>query len=62
MADNDPILTPRSLGFFSEWFVQVDWPGGHQDKVHGFKNEAHARGWIEHESRAWISKMRGPRG
>ena len=61
MSDNDPIMTPRSGGFFSEWYVQVVWPGGHTEKVQSFKDEAHARGWIEHESKAWIAKVRGPR-
>lgn len=61
MAENDPIMTPRPSGFFSEWYVQVDWPGGHREKVQAFRDEAHARGWIEHESQAWIAKMRGPR-
>jgi hypothetical protein len=49
------------MGFFSEWYVQVVWPSGYKEKVNGFKNEAHAKGWIEHESQKWIDEKRGPR-
>ncbi len=61
MTDSKPKMTPRPLGFFSDWYVQVDWPSGHSERVTGFTSERHARGWIEHESEAWIDKMRGPR-
>jgi hypothetical protein len=57
----EPIMTPKAGGFFSEWSVEIVWPSGHKDKVTGFKNEAHARGWIAHESKAWIAEMRAPR-
>src|SRR5581483_4579044 len=62
MTDQDPKLEPRPLSqFFSDWCVQVTWPSGHTERVTGFRNEAHARGWIEHDSKAWIAKARGPR-
>lgn len=62
MADADPIFKPRPLSsFFSDWCVDVVWPGGHRETINGFRSEAHAKGWIEHESRAWIDKARGPR-
>ena len=48
MAD-EPIMTPKAGGFFSEWSVEVVWSSGHKDKVTGFRDEAHARGWIAHE-------------
>jgi hypothetical protein len=56
-----PTLEPRQMGIFSEWYVLVTWPSGHTDRVQSFKNEAHARGWIEHESAGWIADKRGPR-
>jgi hypothetical protein len=61
MLEDDPKMVPRSLGFFSEWVVEVTWPSGHKDTVQSFKSEAHALGWIKHESAAWIGKARGPR-
>jgi hypothetical protein len=61
MADNDPKMTPRQFGIFSEWFVEVTWPSGHKDRVSAFKSEAHARGWIEKDSKGWIADMRDPR-
>jgi len=51
-----PTMTPHQLPTFSEWCVQVVWPNGREKRVNGFENEAHARGWIEHESQAWIAK------
>jgi hypothetical protein len=58
---DQPTMTPKPLAFFSEWCVEIAWPSGHKEKVNGFKNEAHAKGWIEHESAAWMDKVRGPR-
>ena len=46
---------------FSEWYVQVTWPSGHTERVQAFKSEAHARGWIEKESAAWLDESRSPR-
>lgn len=60
MTPSDPIMTPRQLGFFSEWYVEVVWPNGYKQKVNGFRDEAHARGWIAQESKAWIIQTRGP--
>ena len=54
-------MTPKAGGFFSEWSVEIIWPSGHKDKVTGFRDEAHARGWIAQESKAWIAEMRAPR-
>ena len=54
-------MTPKAGGFFSEWSVQIVWPSGHKDKVTGFRDEAHAKGWIAHESKAWVAQMRAPR-
>jgi hypothetical protein len=61
MTDADPIMEPRPLSIFSEWYVHIVWPSGHEERVDGFRNEAHARGWIAQESKAWIAKARGPR-
>jgi hypothetical protein len=61
MLEDDPKMTPRSIGFFSEWVVDVTWPSGHKEIVQAFKNEAHALGWIRTEGPAWIAKARGPR-
>jgi hypothetical protein len=64
MSDDDshkPTFTPKSMGFFSEWYVHVVWRSGYTENVNGFKSEAHARGWIEHESEKWIDEKRGPR-
>jgi len=58
---DEPIMTPKAGGFFSEWSVQIVWPSGHKDKVTGFRDEAHAKGWIAHESKAWVAQMRAPR-
>ena len=62
MTQADPKFIPRPMGFFSEWYVQVVWPNGYKQKVHGFRNEAHARGWIAQEAKAWIIQARGPTG
>jgi hypothetical protein len=59
--NHKPTFTPKSMGFFSEWTVQVEWPSGYKEVVNGFKNEAHAKGWIQHESEKWIDEKRGPR-
>jgi len=61
MSDNIPTLTPKQMGFFSEWYVQIVWPDGRKKRVDGFSSEAHARGWIEHESRAYIADLTAPR-
>jgi len=61
MADTDPTLEPHPFGLFSEWYVLVTWPSGHTERVQAFKSEAHARGWIASESKAWIAEARGPR-
>jgi hypothetical protein len=61
MADVTPKMEPRSFGLFSEWYVLVTWPSGHTEKVHAFKSEAHARGWIDKDSAAWLDEKRGPR-
>lgn len=61
MTDERPTMTPRQMGFFSDWYVQVVWPSGAKDRVDGFASEAHARGWIEHESAAWIDRATRPR-
>jgi hypothetical protein len=53
-------MTPRQLSFFSEWFVEVVWPNGAKQRVHGFSSEAHARGWIAHESASWLVNVRHP--
>ena len=62
MTAAQPIMTPRPLSIFSEWYVQVVWPDGKSEQVHGFTNEAHARGWIAQESEAWIAKARSAPG
>jgi hypothetical protein len=61
MADTEPKMEPRPLGIFSEWYVLVTWPSGHTERVQAFSSEAHARGWIATESKAWIDGARGPR-
>jgi hypothetical protein len=61
MSDDVPTMTPHSIGFFSEWYVLIAWPSGYKEKLHGFKNEAHARGWIAKDSAAWLDEKRGPR-
>jgi hypothetical protein len=55
MSDNVPTMTPRQFDFFSEWSVVIVWPNGRKQKVNGFTTEAHARGWIEHESAEWLA-------
>ena len=62
MTQSEPIFTPRPMGFFAEWYVQVVWPNGYKQKVNGFRDEAHARGWIAHESKDWVIQQRGPTG
>jgi hypothetical protein len=62
MTQSDPIMRPRPLGFFSEWCVEVVWPNGYKQTVHGFRDEAHARGWMAQESKAWVIQARGPTG
>jgi hypothetical protein len=56
-----PKMEPKAFGMFSEWYVQVTWPSGHKERVQAFTSEAHARGWIEKESEAWLAESRGPR-
>ena len=58
MSDLKPTMEARSLGFFSEWYVMITWPTGHKKRVDGFKNEAHARGWIEHESAVFLANAK----
>jgi hypothetical protein len=57
-----PTMTPRQMNMFSDWYVVVVWPDGHKQQVNGFKDERHARGWIEHESQAWLAKAARPGG
>ena len=59
-ASPTPTMTPRQLKFFSEWYVVVAWPDGREQRVNGFDSEAHARGWIDQESEAWIANARRP--
>jgi hypothetical protein len=61
MTDIRPTMTPKPLGFFSEWYVQIVWPSGRKEQVHTFTSEAHARGWIESQSEEWIARALGPR-
>ena len=58
MSDDKPVMIPRQMAFFSDWYVQIVWPSGRKERVDGFSSEAHARGWIEHESRAWLDTPR----
>lgn len=51
-----PRMEPRAVGFFSDWYVLVTWPNGEKQKVAGFTSEAHARGWIEHDSKTWLAQ------
>ena len=60
MSDVIPKMEPRQLGFFSEWFVLITWPDGRKQRVDGFSTEAHARGWMEHESAAWLASPKEP--
>jgi len=55
MSNSAPTLTPRQLGFFSDWKVLVVWPNGLKQQINGFTSEAHARGWITHNSSDWIA-------
>jgi NTP pyrophosphatase (non-canonical NTP hydrolase) len=54
MSNSTPTLTPRQLGFFSDWKVLVVWPNGLKQQINGFTSEAHAQGWITHNSSDWI--------
>jgi NTP pyrophosphatase (non-canonical NTP hydrolase) len=54
MTGDAPTMTPKPLGFFSDWYVDVRWPDGQKERVTGFTSEHHARGWIEHESPTWL--------
>ena len=51
-----PTMTPRELPGFSDWYVVIAWPDGSQRRVNGFTSEAHAKGWIAHESAAWLAQ------
>lgn len=55
MSSLTPTLTPRQLGFFSDWKIIVVWPNGVKQQINGFSSEAHARGWITHNSAEWIA-------
>ena len=57
-----PTFKPEQMGFFSEWFIVITWPDGQQQKMNGFRNEAHCQGWIEHESAKWVARTTRPRG
>lgn len=61
MTDTIPTMEARPVGFFSDWYVLVTWPNGKKERVDGFENEAHARGWIAQESEAWIAHATRPR-
>ncbi|HEY2658942.1 MAG TPA: hypothetical protein VGI79_04415 [Caulobacteraceae bacterium] len=57
-----PTMSIRQMQTFSEWYVLVVWPTGKQQQVNGFQSEAHARGWIDTESKAWIIEAeQGPK-
>ena len=55
MSNPSPTLTPRQLGFFSDWKIIVVWPNGVKQQINGFTSEAHAQGWITHNSAEWIA-------
>ena len=38
------------------YLVIAAWPGGQQQQMDGFADEAAARQWIDNESEVWISK------
>lgn len=59
--DPNPVMEPRPVRFFSEWYVQVAWSDGHKQRVDGFESEAHARGWIATEAQAWIAHAKRSR-
>jgi NTP pyrophosphatase (non-canonical NTP hydrolase) len=64
MTEAVPTMTPKPMGFFSDWVVDVVWPDGQREKVTGFTSERHAQGWIKHESPGWLAghiKASGPR-
>ena len=42
MSDDKPVMTPRQMSFFSDWYVQIVWPSGRKERVDGFSSEAHA--------------------
>ncbi len=58
MTDIKPQMIPKQLGIFSEWYVKIVWPNGKTERVDGFTSEAHARGWIEHDSEVWLASGR----
>jgi hypothetical protein len=60
MTEIIPKMEAHSLGFFSEWYVRIIWPDGRHQRVDGFKNEAHAKAWIEHEAKAWLVEGKPP--
>ena len=41
--------------FFSDWKIIVVWPNGVKQQINGFTSEAHAQGWITHNSAEWIA-------
>ena len=56
MSNTAPTLTPKQIGFFfSDWKILVVWPNGLKQQINGFTSEAHARGWIDHNSADWIA-------
>ncbi len=61
MNSTAPTLTPKQLGFFSDWKILVVWPNGAKQQINGFTSEAHAQGWIVHNSAEWIA-ANTPRG
>jgi NTP pyrophosphatase (non-canonical NTP hydrolase) len=55
MNNAAPTLTPKQMGFFSDWKVLVVWPNGVKQQINGFSSEAHAQGWITHNSAEWVA-------
>jgi hypothetical protein len=56
MVDPEPKVTFKAIQIKSDegWHVLVTLPNGQQPYLGGFKTEADAINWIDHESKTWL--------
>ena len=50
-----PEMTPREARVGSTWYVLVTWGDWPSQQVGGFRSQAEAQAWIDHQSVGWLS-------
>jgi hypothetical protein len=54
-----PTFDPKPLEAGTEWRIVVTYPGGKQEHIAGFRDEAEAREWLEGKGRKVWLRARG---